>query len=166
MNNFCFERIQPSLKLKRMITFLKLIVVIHIIILSFDLFFIGTAFIFILLFQLFSLIVIMRTKYFGHYLSFILFILYSYLFILSVFEFWFKKSFLKKKHVVEFCYFVFLSVFEIFLVYVLFQVYKQTKYEYRIQNGFAGENDEDDNNIQNANFFNENHFIINNDNNN
>ena len=60
-----------------------------------------------------------------------------------------------------FGFLTFLFMFKIFCVYVAFQVYKQSKHEYRIKLGFApedninGNNDENNENLINDNNFND-----------
>ena len=82
----------------------------------------------------------------------------------------FKEGINTGKNPITFCYRVFASVFELFCIFYLFQIYKQSKHEMRIKLGFIPDDreqiqiDEDNNGFNNNN--NEEDNVDNNNNNN
>ena len=141
----CPDVIQPSLKLKRMFTLLRWITILHFLIMLIDIFFTKTLLFIILIFQVLLIILINCSKHFGHYLYFILYITFNILILINSLVAWFIKGIYTNNDSVKLCSSVFLLVFEIFCTYVVFQVYKQAKHEYRIQYGFFVEDNEIDN---------------------
>ena len=146
MNYCCKEEIEPSLTLKRMLSFLKVVLFLHFVIISFDFLITQTGFSFYLIMQVIVFSFGLCTKHFGHFLYFILFL---YLYI--IFLIYILGGFSSSDSKFIFCFYVFLLVFEIFCVYVVFQVYKQAKHEYRNQYGFNADNDDEENNNDNDN---------------
>ena len=135
--NCCREVIEPSVKLGRMITFLKLIIVVYFFLIIVDLFLFETGFFFMILIQILVLFIAISSKHFAHFL---LFILMSFLDFLMYFDYvgrWFQIGFYERQNSFVFCFLVFISIFQIFCIYVAFQLYKQSKQEYRIKYGYA-----------------------------
>ena len=150
MNECCRDEIEPSLILKRMMSLLKLILALHFFVMIIDMFYIGTGFSFYLFCQMIVNMLALCTKYFGHFLYIIIFIVLCIILIVYNIGVRFQSGFAFYNNEVVFCFYVFLLVFEILCGYVDFQLYKQAKHEYRIQYGFvAGDNDEENNNNDN-----------------
>ena len=148
MNNCCKEVIEPSLKLGRMITFLKIVSIIHFIIILIDLI-IQTGFLFFIASQLIVFYIGISSKYYGHYLSFILFCSFNIYKLIKILVTWAQKGFYKDNKIHRFCFYVFIFVFEIFCIFIAFQVYKQSKHEFRIKVGYANDQNEGHINIEN-----------------
>ncbi len=159
MNSCCKEEIEPSLTLKRMISFLKVVLFLHFVIIFFDFFIIQTGFYFYLFFQVIVLSFGLCTKHFGHFLYFIFFLYFYIIFLIYILGGAFQTGFSNSDSKFLFCYFVFMLVFEIFCVYVVFQVYKQAKHEFRNQYGFNADNDDEENNNDNDNNNNNNEDV-------
>ena len=147
MNECCRDEIQPSLTLKRMLTLLKIILIIHVLIIMVDILFVQSFISLMLIGQILMSIITFCTKHFGYYLYIIIclfLVIYGMIYIIGA---CFQTGFALESNKVKFCFYVFILVFEIFFIYVIFQLYKQSKHEYRIQYGFAAEgNDEQNNN--------------------
>ncbi len=151
MNVCCKEEIEPSLTLKRMISFLKFVVFLHFVIITFDFLIAQTGFYLLFIFQVIVFSFGICKKHFGYFLYFIMF-LYFYIFLLFYILIEpFQTGLSSSDSKFIFCFYVFLLVFEIFCVYAVFQVYKQAKYEYRNQYGFNADNDDEENNNDNDN---------------
>ena len=139
--NCCREVIEPSLKLGRLLTFLKMIIVGHFLLIFIDLFLIETGFFFLLLIQILVLFIGMSSKHFSHFLLFILMCFFNLFMFIDYLGRWFQYGFYESHSSFVFCYLVFITVFEIFCIFTIFQAYKQSKFEYRIKYGYAaGEN--------------------------
>ena len=149
MNGCCKEVIEPSVKLGRMITLLKYVSIIHFLIIITDLFLIETGFFFLLFIQILVLLIGISSKYYAHYLLFILICFFNIFMTLQTLGRWFQIGFYKKDSSFAFSFYVFMLVFEIFCVFVVFQNHKQSKQEYRIKFGYAEENDDENGNIHN-----------------
>ena len=168
MNGCCNEVIEPSLKMGRMVILLKYVVTIHFILIFADLFIIETGFFFLLFIQTIVLLIGISSKYFSHFLLFILINFFNIFLTFETLGEWFQTGFYKNDSSFTFCFFVFMFVFEIFCIFVIFQAYKQSKQEYRIKFGYiAGEVGLEEN-LQNAQDMNNNgqDFNNNEDNNN
>ena len=158
MGVFITEVIQPSVKLARMVSLLKVLAFVHFALIIGDIFFFGTSTYFFLLFQFLLILMGIITKYFGYYSYFNAFCfitIYSCIIKLGA---RFQAVFYKKVDPVPFCFFAFVLIFQIFCIYVMFQTYKQTKHEYRIKYGYIdpdeglNENNEQiNNNLENNN---------------
>ena len=171
--NCCREVIEPSLKLGRMITFLKTIIFMHFFLIMIDLLVIETGFFFLLLVQILILFIGISSKHFSHFLLFILMCFFNLYMFIDYLGRWFQYGFYESQSSFVFGYLVFITVFEVFCIYIIFQAYKQSKQEYRIKYGYvAGENGEGENaeniheNIQGINNLQNNNNNNNNDNNN
>ena len=157
MNGCCREVIEPSLKLGRIVMFLKFIAFIHFIFIVADIFIIETGFFFLLFIQILTLLIGISSKSYSQFLIFILICLFNIYIIFQTLGVWFQVGFYKNDNPLTFCFLVFILVFEIFCIFVIFQAYKQSKQEYRIKYGYAaGENGENNNEIQNAQDIDEN----------
>ena len=165
MNGCCREVIEPSVKLGRMITLLKIVVVAHFILLLVDFFLIETGFIFFLV-QILVLLIAISSKHFSYFLIFILICIFNFEMIFESMGAWFQIGFYKNDSLITFFFFSFMLVFEIFSIYVVFQVYKQSKQEYREKYGYAAGENVGGENIENFQDFNENNLGINFQNNN
>ena len=150
MNGCCQEVIEPSVKLGRMITFLKYIIVVYFFLIIMDLLLIDSGFFYYLFIQVLVLFICISTKHFGHFLFFILLLFFNLLIVFSVLGEWFQYGFYSNDSSIAFCYLVFIVIFEIFCIFVIFQCYKQSKQEYRIKYGYAEGENEGGENIQNA----------------
>jgi len=154
MNGCCKEVIEPSLKLGRMLTLLKVITIIHIILIFTDLFFFESGFFFLITAQVLLIFTGLSSKHFSHYLLSILLCFLNFILVFQNLGRWMQVGFYKNDNSLKFCFFVFFFVFEIFCIYFFFQLYKQSKHEYRIKYGYAaGENGGDgiNENIQDLN---------------
>ena len=147
--NFCKEVIEPSIKLGRMINFLKILYVLHIFLIFIDILIIKADYFLLLIIQKLILLSGISSKYFVHYLIFILFCLNYLYIIIKIIIIWGQIGFDQKSNSYLFCYLVFLLAFEIFCIYTIFQVYKLSKYEYKIKLGYII--DENNNNRGNGN---------------
>ena len=157
MNGCCKEVIEPSIKLGRLISFLKFIVFIHFMIIFIELFLIETGFFFLLFIQILVLLVGISSKHFAQFLLLILVCFFNFILIFQTLGSWFQVGFYKNDNSFVFCFFVFIAVFELFCIFISFQAYKQSKQEYRIKFGYAeGENIGGGNNIENAQDFEDN----------
>ena len=171
MNGCCREVIEPSLKLGRLIAFLKFVVFIHFFLVLVDLFIINTGFFFLLFIQILVLLIGISSKHFSQFLIFILICFFNFSLIFQTLGSWFQVGFYKNDSSFAFCFFVFMFVFELFCIFISFQAYKQSKQEFRIKFGYAAaENGGGVNNIENAQDFEDNiqgfNNFGNNDNNN
>ena len=171
MNGCCKEVIEPSLKLGRMLSLLKCLVFIHFFLVFSDLFIFESGYFFIMSAQILLIFTGLSSKHFSHYLLSILLCIFNLFLVFQNLGRWAQVGFYKNDNSLTFCFFVFLLVFEIFCIFFFFQLYKQSKHEYRIKYGYAeGENGGDGNNenIQDLNDNlneNNNNNNINNDNN-
>ena len=143
------EVMEPSIKLSRMITLLKILAFIHVALIVADFFIEDFGKSFSLLVELIALMVGISSKFFAHYLSFIFldFIIIGYYLIRILICF--QRGDFEDHNYFAFGFISFILMFEIFCVYVVFQVYKQSKHEYRIKFGFAPEDNINGNNDQN-----------------
>ena len=130
--NCCGEVLVPSIKLAKMLNFFKVIGFIHFAIIILDLFLFKTSLFILIALQLVVLFFCICRKEFGFFLLFILIILMNiYRFIeLTISNF---LSGIKdgSKDMI-FGFRVFLCIFQIFCIFYSFQLYKQSKHEYRI----------------------------------
>ena len=159
MNICCKEVIEPSVKLARMVTLLKVLGFLHFFLIIIDLFLFGTGIFFFMLIQFLVLLIGISSKHFGQYLFFILICFFNIYLCFSTIGAWFQVGFYKSDSSVSFCFLVFILIFEIFCIHVIFQTYKQAKHEYRIKMGYAPEEGLNMNNAQmndNLEGFNEN----------
>ena len=177
MDSCCREIMEPSIKFARMITLLKILGFINVPIVLSDIFIFGTGFFIYLLIQLLALLIGISSKYFGYYLFFIL---YGILIIgscLGEIGTCLQIGDYNGQNYLSFGFISFIFIFEIFCIYVIFQVYKQSKHEFRINFGYAPEDNINRNNerididiegLNNNNFNNEgnNNGNNNNENNN
>ena len=146
MNGCCREVIEPSIKLARMVTLLKILGFIHFALIIGDLFIFGTGIFFFLLVQFLVLLVGISSKYFGQLLFFILICFFNIYLCIGTIGAWFQVGFYKNDSSLAFGFLSFILIFEIFCIYVIFQTYKQAKHEYRIKLGYAPEDNQ--NNFQ------------------
>ena len=151
MNRCCKQVIEPSLKLGKMIVFLKIVNIIHLIIINIDLFVIKIYFIFLMITQLIFILIGIYTKYFAHFLLFILICIFNFYKIVKYLVIWAQIGFYQNNKYIQFCFSVFLLAFEIFCIFIGFQLYKQTKQEFRIKFGFSSFENEGNINIQEIN---------------
>ena len=149
MGSCCREVMEPSVKLARMITLLKILGIIHSSLIIGDIFLFGTSFFVLLLMKLLFLYISISTKYYGFYLMYILYGISIIGSCLANFGICFQRGNYKDHNYIGFGFLSFLFVFEIFCVYVVFQTYKQSKHEYRIKFGFVPGNNINENNVQN-----------------
>ncbi len=136
MNGCCKEVIEPSIKLARMVTLLKIVAFIHGFLIILDLFIIETGFFFLLFVQSLVLLIGISSKSFSHYLLYILICFFNFFMTIQTLGCWFQIGFYKNDSSFAFSFFVFILVFEIFCIYIVFQSYKQSKQEYREKYGF------------------------------
>ena len=68
----------------------------------------------------------------------------------------FQVGFTKKSNPLGFGFLSFTTVFQIFAIYVVFQVYKQAKHEYRIKYGYVPANEQNEQIDENANLVGDN----------
>ena len=155
MNSCCREVIEPSVKLAKMVTLLKILGIVHFVIILGDLFLFGTGLFFFLLIQFLALLLGITSKHFGQYMFFILICIFNAYSCFQSVGAWFQVGFYKKDKALSFGFMVFFIIFEIFCIFVIFQVYKQAKHEYRIKMGYApNDNDariNDNNNVEGFN---------------
>ncbi len=152
MNGCCKEVIEPSVKLSKIVSLLKIIAFAHFFIIVGDLFIFGTGFFFFLLFQFIVLLISISSKHFGHYLFFILVSSFNTYMIIELIGIWLQVGFYANQNMVSFCFLVFILIFEIFSICVIYTTYKQSKHEYRISFGFApGEAVHQNDNIEQLN---------------
>ena len=150
MNGCCSEAIEPSIKLGRIVTLLKIIIMGHFFLIIIDIFWIDTGFFIFLFIQALILFMGISSKHFGHYLFFILICVFNVYISLEALLIGFQNGFSTNDDSLSFCLFVFTIVFETFCVFIVFESYKQSKQEYRIKYGYAhGANGEGEN-IENA----------------
>ena len=168
MNSCCKEVVEPSIKLARMVTLLKILAFLHFAIIIGDLFLFNTGYFFVLLIQFLVLLISISSKHFGHYLYYILLCFINSFTALKTLGAWFQIGFYKKDDPVVFGFNIFVLVFEIFCIYVVFQIYKQAKHEFRIKMGFIPGEGPNGNNFNNDNEeeLNDNDFEEGNNNNN
>ena len=146
MNECCRDVIRPSLTLKRMIVLLKFNLYFHLVIISFDMFVSQSGYYILLLLQMIMYTLAMCTKHFGYLLTFVIFLFVFIYSILRILVSGPSTDLDKDKNDIRFCLFVFLLVYEIFCVFLFFQVYKRAKHEYRIQYGYIVVDDDEENN--------------------
>ena len=151
MNSCCKEVVEPSIKLARMIRLLKIIAFLHFVIIIGDIFLFGTGFYFALLIQFLALLISISSKHFGQYLYIILLCFINTFATFRSIGAWFQIGFYKEDKPVLFGFEIFILVFEIFFIYVLFQVYKQAKHEFRIKMGYIPGEGPNENNFDNDN---------------
>ena len=148
MNVCCKEVIEPSVKLARMVTLLKILEFLFFALILLDIFVFDTGIFFLLLFQFLFLLIGISSKHFGYLLANIMIsLLYLYT-IISRLGVMFQVGFTKKSKPLGFGFLSFTTVFQIFAIYVVFQVYKQAKHEYRIKYGYVPGNEQNDDNEQ------------------
>ena len=148
MNSCCQEVLEPSIKLARMITLLKILGIVHFALIVGDLFVFVTGIFFFLLVQFLVLLVAISSKHFGQFLFFILVCFFNIYLCISNIGAWFQIGFYKNDSSLGFGFLSFILIFEIFCIYVIFQTYKQAKHEYRIKLGYAPEDIPNQNNFQ------------------
>ena len=164
MISWCQKVIEPSLKLSRMLKFLKYILLVQLLLMMIDIIFIQTNIFFLLFIQLFITIFGIMSINYSLYLILILVCFFNLYIIFKILGKWFIVGFYKNDSSFTFCYIVLIFVFEIFFIFYTFQLYKQSKHEYRIKYGYvAGQNDEGEN-IENDENVNENINQLNNNN--
>ena len=158
MCQICKEVIQPSLKLKRIVNLIKLILVFYVAIMIFVLFILGGDYTLIIFYETIFIVLGIRTKHFGHILASIIYIIFIFILLLYLFYLDIRESSITEIYndkILLFFYGFFCS-FEVFVIYALFQFYKQAKHEYRIQYGFVAEDNLEENNNDNNNNNNDN----------
>ena len=134
----CFqEALEPSIRLARMATLLKILLILHIALMIIDGFVLSTAWSAFLSVPMVVLIFAINSKYFGHLLLIIFICSYNIYFYISNIGAWFQVGFYKNDSSLVFGFLSFIIIFEIFFIYVIFQTYKQAKHEYRIKLGYA-----------------------------
>ena len=104
MNGCCKEVFEPSIKLSRIVSLLKIIAFAHSFIIIGDLFIFGTGFFFFLFFQFLVLLVSITSKHFGHYLFFIFVSLFITYMIIELIGIWFQVGFYSNQSSVSFCF--------------------------------------------------------------
>jgi len=119
MNGCCKEVIEPSLKLGRMLTLLKVITIIHIILIFTDLFFFESGFFFLITAQVLLIFTGLSSKHFSHYLLSILLCFLNFILVFQNLGRWMQVGFYKNDNSMKFCFFVFFLVF-VFLSPLLF----------------------------------------------
>ena len=132
----CGEAIHPSIKLSKMITLLKVIGFLHFPIILLDIFLFKTTYFIVLFIQLAFLSFSICTKDYGWFLIAIIIYL---IFLYELIEGGVRKFLLginDDSRTLTFCLNIFLIVFEIFCIFLTFQIYKQSKHEMRIYLGF------------------------------
>ena len=107
MNGCCKEVIEPSIKLARMVTLLKVLGFIHFVLIIGDLFLFGTGIFFFLLVQFLMLLVGISTKHFGQYLFFILICFFNIYLCISAIGAWFQVGFYKNDNPLSFGFLAF-----------------------------------------------------------
>ena len=120
-----------------------------------------------MLIQIIFLYVGISSKHFGHYLFFILICIYNISIGFNIVGLWFQSGFYDYEDKVPitettFCFTIFILVFEVFCIYVVFQSYKQSKQEFRVNYGFIEGQNQIEENIQNEPDIHENIQGINN----
>ena len=131
----CREEFVPSIKLANMIKLLKVIAFIHLVIVVLDIFLFQTNLFFLFLFQLMVIIISTCSKRYG---CFMIVLIIYFMYIYKIFERaiqGFLVGINDGSKAMSFCFRVFLSVFEVFCIFFTFQLYKQSKHEYRINKG-------------------------------
>ena len=131
----CREEFVPSIKLANMIKLLKVIAFIHLVIVVLDIFLFKTNLFFLFLFQLMVIIISTCSKRYG---CFMIVLIIYFMYIYKIFERaiqGFLVGINDGSKAMSFCFKVFLSVFEVFCIFFTFQLYKQSKHEYRINKG-------------------------------
>ena len=146
MNSCCREIMEPSIKFARMITLLKILGFINIPIILSDIFIFGTRFFIYLLIQLLGLLIGISSKYFGYYLFYLLYGILIICSCLGEIGTCLQIGDYNDHDYLSFCFISFIFIFEIFCIYVIFQVYKQSKHEFRINFGYAPEDNLNRNN--------------------
>ena len=112
MNGCCREVIEPSLKLGRIIMFLKFIAFIHFIFIVADIFIIDTGFFFLLFVQILTLLIGISSKSYSQFLIFILVCFFNIDILFQTLGIWFQVGFYKNDNPLTFCFLVFILVFE------------------------------------------------------
>ena len=133
----CRESLVPSIKLANMIKLFKIIGYIHFAIIILDIFLFKTFLFLLFLMQFFFIQFSIYSKGYSYFIMVILIIL---LYIYKIFESSvqdFLVGINDGSKAMSFCFKVFLVVFEIFCIFLTFQLYKQSKHEYRIIVGLA-----------------------------
>ena len=157
----CREEFVPSIKLANMIKLLKVIAFIHLVIVVLDIFLFKTNLFFLFLFQLMVIIISTCSKRYG---CFMIVLIIYFMYIYKIFERaiqGFLVGINDGSKAMSFCFRVFLSVFEVFCIFFTFQLYKQSKHEYRINKGIIQDDrvpiqvNENENNDDEMNYNNE-----------
>ena len=156
----CNEVIEPSVKLSKMMRILKFYALIHVLLAIADIIFFKVSFFFLLLFSFLYIIISIKSKNFGNQILVIIFCIMMIAALIQRIGARIIGGFIKFKDDKSFYFLSFLLIFEIFCAYLMFQVYKQSKYEYKISYGYApgeegdqdiviieGDNQEGDNQI-------------------
>ena len=167
MNSCCREVLEPSIKLARMITLLKILGFVHFALIIGDLFIFVTGIFFVLLIQFLALLIAISSKHFGQLLFFILICFFNIYLCIQSIGAKFQVGFYKNDNSLNFGFLTFILIFEIFCIYVIFQTYKQAKHEYRIKLGYVPEENQNQNNLDmndNLEQFNNNNEEYNNNN--
>ena len=132
----CKEVIEPSIKLSKMVKLLKIIGFLHYPLIVLDIFLFETNYFIVLFFQLVVLYFSICRKDYGW---FVIVIIIYLIFMYELIEGGVRKFLLginDDSKTLPFCFNIFLLVFEIFCLFLTFQLYKQSKHEMRIKLGF------------------------------
>ena len=138
----CNEVIEPSVKLSKMMRILKFYALIHVLLAISDIIFFKVN-IFINLFINFLCIIIsIKSKNFGSHILVIILCLMIIPILIQLIGARIIGGYIKFKDDISFYFLTFMLIFEIFCVYLMFQVYKQSKYEYKSAYGYGPDEDE------------------------
>ena len=138
----CNEVIEPSVKLSKMMRILKFYALIHVLLAISDIIFFKVN-IFINLFINFLFIIIsIKSKNFGNHILVIILCLMIIPILIQLIGARIIGGYIKFKDDISFYFLTFMLIFEIFCVYLMFQVYKQSKYEYKSAYGYGPDEDE------------------------
>ena len=132
----CKQSLEPSIKLTKFLTLLKIIGFIHYALVIINIFIFEKNYFILLFFQLAIIHISICKKDYGWFLIvMIIYLLYIYEFIESVVRY-FILGINDNNMTLPFCFNVFIIIFEIFGLFLTFQTYKQAKHEMRIKLGF------------------------------
>ena len=140
----CNEVIEPSVKLSKMLRILKFYALIHVLLAISDIIFFKVN-IFINLFINFLCIIIsIKSKNFGNHILVIILCLMIIPILIQLIGARIIGGYIKFKDDISFYFLTFMLIFEIFCVYLMFQVYKQSKYEYKSAYGYGPDEEGDE----------------------
>lgn len=133
----CSEVIDPTLKLRKMLTLLKLLFFIILFLIILDMFFIRSSSFFDLAIEAIILLLVFSTKHYSHMLLFLIACIICMISLIEYLGIWFQKGFYKNESTFLFCFLVFELVLEFFSVFLSLQLYRQMKFEYKVRIGLA-----------------------------